>query len=853
MTIWLKSRFASLALVAIIGLFWLSDGLALQTSKYASGWTASGVDWTPQPSNAEPLGPPDSNCVGTTNAPTVFAQFSFSSFGIPVGDTVVGIEVKVNYGTVLATELRLYLSGSPVGSTRALGSTPQSSTCNASVIRTAGGSTDVWGTSLTAADFNSAGAVQVRLTRTTAGPDNPVSIDIESIQLVVHHQGANSPPNAVCQNVSKSANASCQAAVSASEVNNGSTDPDGDPLTFSLSPSGPFNKGVTNVTLTVDDSLATDTCPATVTVNDNSVPVITLAGNAAPTIECGSTFVDPGATVADNCDSLSVTVGGDTVDPDAPGTYIITYDAVDSSGNNAGQKIRTVTVEDTTPPEIALAGGDEILECAVDTFVDPGSSASDSCDLSVPVTVGGDIVDDTTPGIYVITYDAVDDSGNAAIQKSRTVTVEDTIAPLITLNGDAQITLECAVDSYVEPGATAADLCDPDVSVTVGGDVVDAGTPGTYVVTYDAVDDSGNIAAQVTRTVIVEDTIAPEIQCNAPATIIPPNAPISFTASATDLCAGDVASTISAFDCYFFNGSGKRVDKTGSCEVEFAGDTVTILDSGGVKDNIEWTVNADDGNGNSNTETCELLVVNPGKKKNSANKDGLGKRLDFAQFATGDGFSSLLILQNPSDTWTARGVVEFLDASGHSPEIGPRLDSREAERWNPVDSWTEFSIPPLGGVTLVSPGKNSIRDGSLSVWSDIELSGAVRYSIEGLGTVTYAGAEPSASLIAFVSLGEQTNTSLAVRNSESSEINVTFSLKNEYGLETEGGFASMRIGGGARVAVFMNQLFPQADLEDFEGEVVIHSDNGTLTAVAIEFGSGPGQLSTLPVSRLEKE
>ena len=399
MTIRLKPRFTSLAMITIIGLFWLSEGLALTSSNYASSWTASptsgptpGVDWFPLPPSPNPLGPPNSNCVGTSNGGTVWAEFSFDGFGIPLANTVVGIEVNVNYGTVLATTLELYMGGSPIGS-KTLANTPQASNCNASVIRSAGGATDMWGTSLTTGNFNSAGTVKVRLSRTT-GLDSPVSIDIESIELVVYHQGANSPPNAVCQDVIKSANASCQASVLPSEVNNGSSDPDGDPLSFMLSPSGPFTKGVTGVILTVeDDKMVTDTCPATVTVNDNTSPVITLTGDANPTVECGSGFVDPGATVADNCDSLSVTVGGDIVDPDAPGTYMITYNAVDDSGNHATQKTRTVTVEDTTPPEITLTGGDEILECSVGTFVDAGSSASDSCDVSVSVTIGGDTVD----------------------------------------------------------------------------------------------------------------------------------------------------------------------------------------------------------------------------------------------------------------------------------------------------------------------------------------------------------------------------------------------------------------------------------------------------------------------------
>jgi hypothetical protein len=42
-------------------------------------------------------------------------------------------------------------------------------------------------------------------------------------------------------------------------------------------------------------------------------------------------------------------------------------------------------------------------------------------------------------------------------------------------------------------------------------------------------------------------------------------------------------------------------------------------------------------------------------------------------------------------------------------------------------------------------GKNYYLDGSLSIWSDIEVAGTVHYAIDGLGAVTYRGAKPTDS------------------------------------------------------------------------------------------------------------
>ncbi|MAK56590.1 MAG: hypothetical protein CML17_12230 [Pusillimonas sp.] len=85
--------------------------------------------------------------------------------------------------------------------------------------------------------------------------------------------------------------------------------------------------------------------------------------------------------------------------------------------------------------------------------------------------------------------------------------VEDTTAPVVTLNGSSTIELTTA-DTYTELGATANDHCDGSLSVTVGGDTVDTSAAGTYTVTYSATDSSGNTGT-TSRTVTVEDNAIP--------------------------------------------------------------------------------------------------------------------------------------------------------------------------------------------------------------------------------------------------------------------------------------------------------------------------------------------------------
>ncbi|HBC95076.1 MAG TPA: hypothetical protein DCZ10_19835, partial [Pelotomaculum sp.] len=81
---------------------------------------------------------------------------------------------------------------------------------------------------------------------------------------------------------------------------------------------------------------------------------------------------------------------------------------------------------------------------------------------------------------------------------------EDTTAPVITLNGAAEITLTKG-ESFTDPGATALDDVDGDITdrILVSGDTVDTSTAGTYVITYNVRDAAGNAAVQASRTVIV--------------------------------------------------------------------------------------------------------------------------------------------------------------------------------------------------------------------------------------------------------------------------------------------------------------------------------------------------------------
>ncbi|HCC3219347.1 TPA: DUF5011 domain-containing protein, partial [Legionella pneumophila] len=244
-------------------------------------------------------------------------------------------------------------------------------------------------------------------------------------------------------------------------------------------------------------------------VVDEEKPYISLTeGNVE--IEVGDEYTEPGYTAIDNVDgdvTDKVEVAGD-VDTSTPGEYTLTYTVTDSS-DNSYSVTRIVKVIDTTAPVLALEGEEKIIIEGGTEYVEPGYTATDNVDgnLTEAVEVYGS-VDVTKVGDYELKYHVIDSSGNEAIA-IRTVTVQDTTAPVIKLSGEDTITLDLG-QAYLEPGFTATDTLDGNIT----DQVVVSGTlrfeVGTYTITYTVTDAAGN-ESTAKRTVKVADKTAPNL------------------------------------------------------------------------------------------------------------------------------------------------------------------------------------------------------------------------------------------------------------------------------------------------------------------------------------------------------
>jgi HYR domain len=185
------------------------------------------------------------------------------------------------------------------------------------------------------------------------------------VALASDQPPSNRPPVARCKDVQVIAGTSCSASPTATDVDAGSSDPDGDPITLALSPAGPVGLGSHAVNLTATDpNGSSSSCQAVVTVVDQTPPTVSCPGDKAAANDAGlcSATVDPGLPAAtDACSAASVvgvrSDGQSLTGPYPVGTTMITWTAMDSSGNQASCAQR-VAVADLQAPVISTVSVD---------------------------------------------------------------------------------------------------------------------------------------------------------------------------------------------------------------------------------------------------------------------------------------------------------------------------------------------------------------------------------------------------------------------------------------------------------------------------------------------------------------
>lgn len=228
---------------------------------------------------------------------------------------------------------------------------------------------------------------------------------------------------------------------------------------------------------------------------------ITLLGEEEMTLEYGDQFRDPGSEATFKGaflfqGGISIPVSSDIeqLENATPGTYTVTYSA--GVFGAKAQVLRTVCVVDTTPPEISLVTVEGSYTKPGEAYEEEGFSATDLLDGDLTSLV------QRSEGEGTVTYSVTDAAGNTA-SVIREIRYDDPVAPEITLEGDSSMTLEKGAP-FEEPGYTATDDCDGDITDKVTVELLEDG------ISYSVSDSYGNVTA-IFREINWIDTLPPEL------------------------------------------------------------------------------------------------------------------------------------------------------------------------------------------------------------------------------------------------------------------------------------------------------------------------------------------------------
>jgi hypothetical protein len=266
-----------------------------------------------------------------------------------------------------------------------------------------------------------------------------------------------------------------------------------DPLTRST-------QGTSIVTWTFDDghgNIATQT--QRIIVADTRPPEITGCA-ADTTVSCASAI--PAADVAavsatDNCGGpVTVSHVDDvTTAGSCPNKFTVTrtYKVSDGNGNSASCS-QTITVDDSTPPVLSGCPADASFQCISQLPAPANVTASDGCDGAVAVSFSETQSNPGSSCNNTITrkWTATDACGNSA-SCSQTITVADTIAPVMACPGNQTIVPACG-KSAVFAEATATDNCGS-ASVSCSPASGSNLGEGVHTVTCTATDACGNTSS----------------------------------------------------------------------------------------------------------------------------------------------------------------------------------------------------------------------------------------------------------------------------------------------------------------------------------------------------------------------
>ena len=336
-------------------------------------------------------------------------------------------------------------------------------------------------------------------------------------------------PNAVCKNITIQLDATGNASITGTQIDNGSTDNCGvENVTVFPNSFTCANIGANTVTLTVTDEAGNSgTCSATVTVVDNTAPVANCQ-NITTQLDGTGNVTITGAQL-NNLSTDACGINAFTASPSAftcanVGANTVVLTVTDANGNSSTCS-STVTIQDLTSPTVNGTSVTVQLDGNGNASVTGSqfsSGVSDACGI-LSISAQPNTFTCAELGSNTVALGVTDVNGNFS-SGTATVIVEDHVAPVLSLQSNLAVCATGPSGAIVNySAATFTDNCSGgSITQTLGLASGSTFPVGVTTNSFRATDAQGNSAnASFTVTVYpapVADFIASNTCTNLPVT-----------------------------------------------------------------------------------------------------------------------------------------------------------------------------------------------------------------------------------------------------------------------------------------------------------------------------------------------
>ncbi|WP_459210793.1 beta strand repeat-containing protein, partial [Aquimarina rhabdastrellae] len=367
-------------------------------------------------------------------------------------------------------------------------------------------------------------------------------------------------PTVTTQNITVQLDATGNASITTSQIDNGSTDACGI-ATMSLNTTDfdCSNIGTNTVMLTVTDNNGnTASANATVTIEDKVAPTvvtqdITVQLDATGNVSITTSQIDNGST--DACGIATMSLNITDFDCSNIGVNTVMLTVTDNNGNTASANAR-VTIEDKVAPtvftqyitvQLDATGNVSITTSQID------NGSTDACGIAT-MSLNTTDFDCSNIGTNTVMLTVTDNNGNTA-SANATVTIEDKVAPTVVTQ-DITVQLDATgnvsiTTSQIDNGSTdACGIATMSLNITD----FDCSNIGVNTVMLTVTDNNGNTASANAR-VTIEDKVAPTVVTQDITVQLDATGNVSITTSqidngSTDACGiATMSLNTTDFDC----------------------------------------------------------------------------------------------------------------------------------------------------------------------------------------------------------------------------------------------------------------------------------------------------------------